>query len=53
MNLYVFDNAIPAKEKYTSSYKPPVKKNDKKKKATAPKAETPPQENAQEQMALF
>lgn len=40
-------------KKYTSSYKPPVKKNDKKKKVTAPKAETPPQENAQEQMALF
>ena len=39
--------------KYTSSNKPTVKKNDKKKKASAPKAETPPQENAQEQMALF
>lgn len=40
-------------KKYTSSYKPSTKKNDKKKKATAPKAEIPPQENAQEQMALF
>ena len=35
-------------KKYTSSYKPSTKK-----KATAPKAEIPPQENAQEQMALF
>lgn len=40
-------------KKYTSSYKPSTKKNDKKKKVSAPKAETPPQENAQEQMALF